>query len=162
MPRLIALLALASLALLGGCGWLPRVHVLNDPLSREEHLDLALTYEKDGELEIAEREYRAALPLGLAHLGLGNVLYQKGEVAKAQSSYRRAWVLDRLPAAANNLAWVLLLEGGSLDEALEMASQAVSEAQAQGLDKALVDNYRGTLGQVEQAIAAGKIQAGRE
>ncbi|MDR2368328.1 MAG: hypothetical protein LBF58_09515 [Deltaproteobacteria bacterium] len=158
--RLVAL-ALAGL-FWAGCSWLPKVHLISDPLSKEEHLGLALTYEKDGELEIAEREYRAALPLAMAYLGLANVIYQRGEVGEALAFYRRAWQLGKIPAAANNLAWVLLLEGGSLAEALEMAGQAVSQAEADGLDQALIDNYRGTLGQVEQAIKADERRKGQE
>jgi tetratricopeptide (TPR) repeat protein len=148
--------------LASGCSWLPKVHVVSDPLSKEEHLSLAMTYEKDGELDIAEREYRAAFPLGAAYLGLGNVLYQKGEVDDAITFYRRAWQFDKIPAAANNLAWVLLMEGGSLEEAKEMATQAVSRAENEGLDQAVIDNFKGTLGQVEQAIKASGRRAERE
>lgn len=147
---------------LSGCSWLPKVHLISDPLTKEEHLRLAMTYEKDGELEIAQREYRAAFPMGLAYLGLGNVLYQEGEVDDALNFYRRAWQAEKIPAAANNLAWVLLLEGGSLTEAQEMATLAVSKAKEDGLEEALIDNYQSTLNQVNQAIAADKRRLEKE
>ncbi|MDR2388106.1 MAG: hypothetical protein LBE80_11080 [Deltaproteobacteria bacterium] len=143
-----------GLIFVSGCSWLPKVHLISDPLSKEEHLGLAMTYEKDGELEIAQREYRAAFPLALAYLGLGNVLYQQGQVKEALNFYRRAWQSEKIPAAANNLAWVLLLEGGSLEEAQEMATLAVSQATEVGLERALIDNYQSTLNQVNQAIKA--------
>ncbi|MDR3135301.1 MAG: hypothetical protein LBU69_04315, partial [Deltaproteobacteria bacterium] len=107
-PWLAILVALVFGLLFSGCSWLPKVHLIRDPLTPEEHLELALSYEHNGELEIAEREYRAALPLGMACLGLGNVLYQQGEVDKALGFWRRSWHAEKIPAAANNLAWVLL------------------------------------------------------
>ena len=161
---LLSALWLASLLglLASGCSWLPKVHVVSDPLSKEEHLRLAMTYEKDGELDIAEREYRAAFPLGAAYLGLGNVLYQKGEVDDALPFYRRAWQFEKIPAAANNLAWVLLMEGGSLEEAKEMATLAVGRAEEEGLDQAVIDSFKGTLSQIDQAIKASGRRAERE
>jgi tetratricopeptide (TPR) repeat protein len=150
---------LISLMLLGlivsGCSWLPKINIISDPLSKEEHLELALTYERDGELDIAEREYRAALPLPLASLGLGNVLYQLGESKKAMGYWRQSWQVGHLPAAANNLAWVMLLDGGSLTEAQELAEQAVSLAVSQKLDPAIIANYQSTLNQIKTAISAG-------
>jgi tetratricopeptide (TPR) repeat protein len=148
-----------------GCSWLPKVHLISDPLTKEEHLTLALNYESNGEYEIAEREYKAAVPLGLAYLGLGNVLYQKGEVQAALVNYRRAWQVEKIPSAANNLAWVLLLEvgpkGGDLSEALEMATLAVSRAEELALDQTLINNYRSTLRQIEQAVKAGERRGGK-
>ncbi|MDR1676923.1 MAG: hypothetical protein LBS44_00865 [Deltaproteobacteria bacterium] len=142
-----------------GCAWLPKIHVINDALSNEEHLDLGLIYEKDGELDLAEREYKAAQPLALAYMGLGNVMYQKGEVRKALKYYRLAWQREKIPAVANNLAWVLLMEGGDLEEALETARQAVILAKEGGLEQQLIDNYQGTLNQVEQAIKSSSLRS---
>lgn len=155
IPALLRLSCL-FLLILGGCGWLPKINVVSDPLSKEEHLDLALAYERDGELDIAEREYRASLPLPLASLGLGNVLYQKGDAGAAMTRWRRAWRDGGLPAAANNVAWALLLDGGSLEEARELAARAVETSAGLGEDEAVVSNYRGTLSQIDAAIEAAR------
>ncbi|MDR0355649.1 MAG: hypothetical protein LBJ64_07920 [Deltaproteobacteria bacterium] len=159
LALLFVCLTTFSLLIPSACGWLPKIHILSDPLTKEEHLSLALSYENDGELDIAQREYRAALPLPTAYLGLGNVLYQKGEAGRALRHWRAAWRSGRLPAAANNVAWVLLLDGGSLDEAEEMAAQAVQEAQNQGLEQATIDNYLSTLKQIRAAITASRKAA---
>ena len=79
----LGLLALGLALVVSGCSWLPKVHIISDPLTKEEHLELAMDYEKDGESGIAEREYRAALPLAMAYLGLGNVVYGQGQVPEA-------------------------------------------------------------------------------
>ena len=59
------------------CSDLPRVRVLHDPLTQEEHVTLGLAYEVEGRPELAAREYDGAL--GKEHgympalIGLGNL-----------------------------------------------------------------------------------------
>ena len=77
-------------ALQTGCA-LPRIVVLDDPLSPEEHLNLGVAYERKGELDGAIREYEAAAKkLPVAHLYLGNVYFQKHEFGAAEEHYRNA------------------------------------------------------------------------
>jgi tetratricopeptide (TPR) repeat protein len=145
-----------GLAWLSGCAWLPKVTILDDPLSKEEHYALGLTYENDSELELAEREDRLALPLPQARLAMGNLSWQlRGDAKEAMGYYRDALAVDKLPAAANNLAWLILVEGGSLTEAKELAAMAVEEARIRGESERNINNYLSTLGQIEAAIAAG-------
>jgi Tfp pilus assembly protein PilF len=148
------LLIIFGLIFLTSCGILPKIKVIDDPLSKQEHLKLALAYEKDGELDLAEREYRFALPLPVANLGLGNIFFQKGEPKKAQQFYEKALETEIIPSAANNLAWLYLVEGGSLNEAERLATMAVQEAQKLGASSKEIESYQATLKQIQTAIEA--------
>ncbi|MBI5379916.1 MAG: tetratricopeptide repeat protein [Nitrospirae bacterium] len=125
---------------------MPRIVVLHDPLSAEEHLRLGALYEARGQVNLAEKEYAAVLqrdarsadPLSdrqagrmparraEAHTRLGNLAYQRGEPATAGRHY-----LDALahrpdhPEACNNLAWIYAEQGGGLEEAEALARRAV-------------------------------------
>ena len=84
----------------------PRIIVLEDPLTPEEHINLGVSYEKNGELELAVKEYKlAAKKLSIAYLYLGNVYYQNNELDKAEEYYKKA--VEKEPGSAdacNNLA----------------------------------------------------------
>ncbi|MFQ5950231.1 MAG: hypothetical protein ACE5J1_06050, partial [Nitrospiria bacterium] len=43
-----------------GCGAVPKIIILEDPLTHEEHLQLGLSYEAKGEWDLALSEYKAA------------------------------------------------------------------------------------------------------
>jgi tetratricopeptide (TPR) repeat protein len=139
------------------CSWLPKVTVIDDPLDKQEHLTLGLAYEKDGQLELAEREYKLARPLAQANYALGNLNFQKGKSAEARKFYQEALRVDKLPAASNNLAWLILTEGGDLNQARQLALQAVEEGQKRGEDEARLDSYRSTLRQIERALKGAKV-----
>jgi len=106
---------------------LPRIVVLNDPLSPEEHLNLGVTYEKKGELDNALKEYKeASKKLPLAYLYMGNVYYQKKEYEEAEFYYKEAIEKDPANADAyNNLAWLYFINRESLDEAERLALKAL-------------------------------------
>jgi len=115
------------------CSALPKVRVLHDPLTAQEHLTLGVAYESQGKLDLAISEYKAALrkdskELGItALISLGNGYAQKGEYRKAERYYRKA--LAREPKsgqALNNLAWVYLRQGKKFQEAEEMVRQALA------------------------------------
>jgi Flp pilus assembly protein TadD len=129
---------------------------VDDPLSKEEHLDLGLSYEKAGSLDLAEREYAAADPLPLAILGLGNVCFQKGDHKRAEQAYRRVIRLSGDPSAMNNLAFLLLLEGRDLEEASELAEKAVEEGIRRNLSEDEIRNFKSTYNQAESALTGGK------
>jgi tetratricopeptide (TPR) repeat protein len=109
-----------------GCA-LPRIVVLDDPLTPEEHLNLGVSYEKRDELDNALKEYKtAAKKLPAAYLYIGNVYYLKGEFGKAEIYYKKA--IRQEPKggdAYNNLAWLYYLERRNLVEAEGLASTAV-------------------------------------
>jgi len=114
------------------CSGLPRIVVLHDPLTPEEHVTLASRYEAQGLTQQAAEEYQAALrkrPDDVpALVGLGDLSYQRGEMKEAERYYRKA--LDRdpnHPAANNNLASVYLTLGKKLDKAERLARRALSQ-----------------------------------
>ena len=105
----------------------PRIIVLDDPLSPEEHLNLGVTYEKQGELENALKEYKvASKKLPLAYLYMGNVYFQKKEYEDAEFYYKRAIKKNPENADAyNNLAWLFYTKREQLDEAEKLALKAI-------------------------------------
>jgi tetratricopeptide (TPR) repeat protein len=123
-------------ALLGGlqaCSGFPRLVVLHDPLTPEEHVSLGTSYLQQGLTEKAEEEFRTALarePRNIqALVSLGNLSFERGKLEEAEEFYRR--VLDEMPGhpgASNNLAMVYVARGDRLDEAERMALMALQQA----------------------------------
>lgn len=119
---------------------LPRIIVLEDPLTPEEHISLGLAYERKGELDPAFEEYRrASKKLPEAFLYMGNVAFQKGDLDDAETYYRRA-IRERpaLADAYNNLAWLLYTRDENLAEAETLALKATELKPAD-------ENFRETL-----------------
>jgi tetratricopeptide (TPR) repeat protein len=120
---------------------LPRIIVLDDPLSPEEHLNLGVTYEKKGEMDNALKEYnKASKKLPVAYLYMGNIYFHKGELDTAESCYKKAIGKDPENADAhNNLAWLYFKEKKNLDEAERLTLRAIE------LNPAKKDIYQDTL-----------------
>lgn len=132
--------------LLSGCA-LPRIIVLDDPLTPEEHINLGVAYEQKQEFEAAIKEYKlAADKLPVAYLYLGNVCFSKGDMDEAESYYKKA--IDKAPMNAdiyNNLAWLYYTEGKNLDEAEILVLKAIE------LNPLEEDLYRDTLQKIRQS-----------
>jgi len=101
---------------------MPRIIVLEDPLTAEEHLELGVAYERSGEYDLAIREYERALRKDResfqARVNLGNVRLAKKEYGKAREEYREALrIRPGDPEATNNLAWAAILSGEEREEA---------------------------------------------
>ena len=128
-----------------GCS-LPRIIVLDDPLTPEEHLHLGVAYEKRGELDPAIKEYKlAAKKLPLAYLYLGNVYFQKNELDEAEKNYREAIRKDPQNADAyNNLAWLYYTKKENLEGAERLVLKALELNPSKG------NIYRDTLGKIEE------------
>jgi tetratricopeptide (TPR) repeat protein len=119
------LLAFAST----GCASFPRLIILQDPLSAEEHLALGTSYEANSAWDLALSEYRQALKKSArkekVYFLIGNVYYQRGDYSGAERSYRMAIGADSgFAPAFNNLAWNFLKEGKK-QEAIRAAQRAV-------------------------------------
>jgi tetratricopeptide (TPR) repeat protein len=114
---------------LAGCGALPRIVVLHDPLSAEEHLRLGERYEAEGKVDLALAEYQEALkrsdrPEVLARLG--NAYSLAGDLSKAESFYLRALKKNGDdPVVLNNLASLYAAQKKNLDRAEEMIAKAL-------------------------------------
>jgi len=122
---------LLVLLLAGGCSRIPRIIVLEDPLTAAEHVDLGVAYERKGERDLAQREYERALrkdgKLYRARVNLGNIFLAKKEYGKAREEYLLA--LDLRPGdaeATNNLSWAAIFSGVGIDEALARMEAVVS------------------------------------
>ena len=133
-PRLImALIFLVlSAAASAGCGSMPRIIVLNDPLSADEHVTLGVSYEKEGKLELASREYERALkkdPLSFpARFNLGNVRLAEKQYDVARKHYLKALeVRPDDPRAVNNYAWAAILSGDGREDALGRMKSVLSD-----------------------------------
>jgi tetratricopeptide (TPR) repeat protein len=103
--------------------------ILHDPLSPQEHIELGISYEAQGELDAAQAEYRkASEKLPIAYLYLGNIHFQKNDLKNAIACYRRAIRDTNDPRAYNNLAWLYYTNNMALDEAEALAQAAVELA----------------------------------
>lgn len=117
------------LLLLLSCS-MPRVYVIEDPLTAIQHNELGYIYEKQGKFELAEKEYRWAVQKekgwAVPYFNLGNLYFRMGDLEKAEKHYHEA--LDRdgtNPDFMNNLAYVLC-EQGRYEEAEQWIGQALS------------------------------------
>lgn len=145
------LITLYFLLLTAGCTF-PRIIVLEDPLTPEEHLNLGVAYEKKGEFENAIKEYKlAAKKLPVAYLYLGNVHFQKDELDEAEKYYRKSIKKEPDNADAyNNLAWLYYTRGENLDEAEILALKAIE------LNSLKIHIYRDTLEKIRKLKMATK------
>ncbi len=131
---------------MSGCSF-PRIIVLDDPLSPEEHLNLGVAYERNGEYDNALNEYvTASKKLPVAFLYMGNIHFLKGEYPEAERYYRKA--IDKAPQNAdayNNLAWLYYVKGERLSEAEELVLTALR------LNPERKDIYEDTILKIRQA-----------
>mgnify|MGYP001815713549 FL=1 len=141
------LFTILALCFFSGCS-IPHINVYKDPLTPEEHFNLAVAYEQEGEYEGATREYKAASEdIPEAYYYLGNIYFTRGEYKSAEKNYKIAIrKLPNNPRAYNNLAWLYLTQGRKLKEAESLASRAVELAPQEKSGP-----YRDTLDKIRQA-----------
>jgi tetratricopeptide (TPR) repeat protein len=122
----VGFLVFCSILFLTACS-LPRIIILKDPLTPEEHLALGVAYEKKGEYDQAIREYQAAAKkLPIAFLYLGNAYFLKNDWDQAETYFKKAIKKDAQNASAhNNLAWLYYQRGQNLDQAEALAQRAL-------------------------------------
>ena len=117
---------LYTVMLLTSCNF-PRIAILSDPLSPEEHINLGLAYEREGDIENAAAEYNeAARSLPTAYLYMANLYFTQDELEKAEYYYKEAIRNDENNGDAyNNLAWLYYVKGENLEEAEKLAEKAM-------------------------------------
>ncbi len=107
----------------------PKIIVYDDPLSASQHNDLGVIYEKKGEFDLAEKEYKKAINKDknwyLPYFNLGNLYYKMGKKEKAIEYYLKSLEKERNPDTLNNLAYVLY-EFGRYEEAKKYIEEALS------------------------------------
>ena len=125
---------------------LPRIIVIKDPLTPEEHLNLGVSYERRGELDLAIREYESAKKrLPVAYLYLGNAYFLKNEFEMARDYYKKAIDKDvQNSDVYNNLAWIYYMKRENLDEAELLALRAIE------LNPQKESIYRDTLDKIRE------------
>jgi len=143
--KLLFLLIFSLTILFSGCSF-PKIIILKDPLTPEEHLNLGVTYERRGEFDQAIREYQlAAKKLPIAFLYLGNAYFLKNDWDQAEIYFKKAIEKDAKNAAAhNNLAWLYYQRGKNLEQAEALAQKALE------LDPSKSSIYRDTLEKVRE------------
>lgn len=119
-----------TILILPSCTPLPKIIVLHDPLTLEEHLSLGLSYEFKGEFDLALQEYSKAFRKDKKDYRslfyLGNVHYKKKGYEEAERFYRKA--LRLAPDNGdihNNLAWVFI-DTAKLEKAKGEISRALA------------------------------------
>jgi tetratricopeptide (TPR) repeat protein len=153
------LLVFILLLTLSGCS-LPKIIILNDPLSAAEHDNLGRIYESQGKFDLAAQQYRSALKQDSKSLPslllLGDLSFRTKNYPEAESSYEKAIKLQ--PGNGdiyNNLCWVYLeqnVELGKAGELIEKAMTTTPEHRAYYLDtKGMVLLRRGNA---PESIAA--------
>jgi len=116
---IILLFVLASCAM-------PKIILLRDPLTPEEHINLGVSYEKNGEHQAALDEYKlASRRLPVAHLYIGNIFFELKDLEEAEKAYKLAVSKTEDPRAYNNLAWLYYTSDRSLEDAEALARRAV-------------------------------------
>ncbi len=132
---------------------LPRIAILRDPLTPEEHVNLGVAYEKRGEMEAALKEYKAAARrMPLANLYIGNVYFQQNRAKEAEKAYEKAIKKTESAEAYNNLAWLYYTTNSKLDEAEQLALKATERAPQS-------EAFKDTLQKIREKRAATPAQS---
>jgi len=130
-PVAVFLILLPAVLLATGCGKMPRLIVMSDPLTPEEHLALGVAYERKGEYTLAVREYEKVLRQDgsyfQAWVNLGNVRMAEKEYGKARENYLKALAIrPGDPEATNNLAWAAIFSGEEREDAAARMETSLS------------------------------------
>jgi tetratricopeptide (TPR) repeat protein len=119
-----------ALLFLSGCS-LPRIIILNDPLSAEEHNNLGKIYESQEKYDLAAQQYREALKKDKksvpALLLLGDLSYRTKNYSEAEAAYKKAIKLEPGNGDSyNNLCWGYLEQNAGMEKAEELIRKAIT------------------------------------
>jgi len=124
-----ALLVMVMLLFFHACSF-PKIIVLNDPLSADEHVKLGRIYETQGKTDLAMQQYEAAVrrdPKSVtAYLLIGDLSFKTGKYNEAESAYEKAIKLEPDNGdILNNLCWVYLKQDRKIASAEEIIQKAM-------------------------------------
>ncbi len=132
MTKKLLFLILILTFLIAACTMpkIPKIIVMDDPLTAEQHNDLGVAYEKKGEFEPARKEFEKAIQKNrdwvIPYLNLGHLYYIQGNLEQAEAALRQGLrIKGDHPDLLNNLAWVLM-EKGRLKEAKDLIDKAIA------------------------------------
>ena len=162
---LIPALLLSLLLAVSACARVPKIIVLEDPLSADEHATLGVAYERKGELDLAAREYEAALKKDpaffQARVNLGNVRLAQKRYDAAREEYLEALALrPDEPGATNNLAWAAILSGKEREDALRRMESVLESPNHRS--PPLLDTLGVLLGEFSRPVEAEQAFAEAE
>lgn len=125
IKKIIVLIVLAFYS----CSF-PKIILIEDTLTAEEHNDLGVVYLEQKKYELAEKEFLKAIKKrskwDLPYFNLGNAYYFVGNFDKAEEFYKKTLELNANNTdAMNNLAY-LFMEQCRLDEALKLIEKAIT------------------------------------
>lgn len=104
-----------------------KIVVLDDSLTPEEHINLGVINEKNGNYNEALKQYKmASSDLAIAFFYIGNVCFKMKDYRCAEKNYKRA--IKEIPDnadAMNNLAWLYYTMRKDLDIAVKLVKKAI-------------------------------------
>ena len=124
------MLCFVVILFLAGCS-LPKIIILHDPLSPEEHNNLGRIYESQNNFEKAMQQYHTALKKDPnfvpSLLLLGDLSYRLKKYSEAETAYKKAIKLQPENGDIyNDLCWVYIDQNIDLDTASELIQKALS------------------------------------
>jgi Tfp pilus assembly protein PilF len=126
------ILPLILIFLIAACAMpkIPKIIVIDDPLTAEQHNDLGVAYEEKGDFDRAGKEYEKAIKKSrewvIPYLNLGHLYYRQDKLDQAERALREGLrVKGDHPDLLNNLAWVLM-EKGQLEDAKALIDKAIA------------------------------------
>jgi Flp pilus assembly protein TadD len=132
MTKKILPLILLCIFMLASCAMpkIPKIIVIDDPLTAEQHNDLGVAYEQKGDFDLAGKEFEKAIKLNkdwvIPYLNLGHLYYRQDKLDQAEATLRQGLrIKGDHPDLLNNLAWVLM-EKGQLKEAKTLIDKAIA------------------------------------
>lgn len=126
MLRILAVIALITIQ---ACT-MPKIVVIDDPLTAQQHNDLGVAYEEKGDFALAEKEYEKAIRKNrdwvIPYLNLGHLYYRQNRLDQSERALREGLrVKGDHPELLNNLAWVLM-EKGQYEQATALIDKAIA------------------------------------
>ena len=143
--------------------------VLTDPRNQQAWEMMMIMAQESGNAKLMASSMRTLLSGNPEHYlqyqNRGVALYQKGQMAEAEKMFRIGIQRRRDPVLLNNLATVILEQGGELGEALEFANEALRRQPGNGVMLSTRGEILLKMGRFEEArldLQASLTKRGRD